>query len=206
MTSNVIQETTSLVNIPFSVPFSVPMCNIMPDIFDNAEHSYSKVETDFHPQNFGGGTGGVVEFYPKYVFECAVCSVIFLKQEELEDHFSVTHENLEYPCKVFLFKDDQGKSVEYPCNAIFNLQQDLNRHVEFLHEKIEECDQCQRQFEKKNGVPGLLHHKKIMGHNNGMLKCDLCSKKKLFTPKGLALHKTWVHSGLKYDSVTRSLR
>ena len=123
-----------------------------------------------------------------------------LKQEELEDHFSVTHENLEYPCKVFLFKDYEWQSeypyndvpaeYEYPCNAIFNLQQDLNRHVEDLHEKIEKCDQCGRQFEKKNGVPGLLHHKKIMGHDKGMLlKCDLCSSKKLFTPKGLAKHK-----------------
>ena len=74
--SNLIEEMTTIVEIP-DLRFSTPIVNIVLDNFDITEHSYSKVEKD--PLDFGGAGGGVVEFYPKYVFECAVCSVIFLR-------------------------------------------------------------------------------------------------------------------------------
>ena len=112
---------------------------------------------------------------------CAICIQVFQGKDEFENHQSVVHRKIYYPCDL--------------CNKRYRRRYNLRTHIKINHKSAKEnlaCPSCQKLFEVRSTFLSHIERR----HEEKSLPCDICEQK--FSSKGnLTKHQERKHIGSK---------
>ena len=115
-------------------------------------------------------------------YPCDSCDLVFFDKNAMLDHCIDVHNPKPFACNI--------------CNAKYNREHALKRHIEEVHErnmKFDVCPICKKGFRKAEFIP--LH---IAAVHDGLknFKCDQCDKSFKY-PGTLRGHMKTIHQGKK---------
>lgn len=140
-------------------------------------------------------------------FPCKFCGATFTEVRSLKEHINCTHETTEVFCcevcsKTFLTRGRLRRHMyihgEYRlfckfCGKGFHLKDNMNKHIELMHEKKHEgrfkCDYCNKAFSVKGN---LQQHVNAVHLKTLPYRCPICDEG--YRKKGVMLAHMKTHS------------
>jgi KRAB domain-containing zinc finger protein len=116
-------------------------------------------------------------------FQCSKCEEYFRTEKNLDYHFERIHavhflnkcivcgKRFEFPneLKKHLLTHNKGYIYDCPvCEEKFKLEEQFSRHINYVHEKIFDCEVCQKSF---GSLGSLREHQRTHSES---LKCKIC--------------------------------